>query len=135
MAGMILLFSTFLLVDGLTGGDSGLYNLQSGEVSDAVLSSAPGMPSVGTMIGFFLIGFGGLFYSMGLVLLTRSFGLIAAGIGFFALVGFFLREPVLAFYSEGLSTAVAVSTSIVLLLIGGVLFELSNRDPLDLKDI
>lgn len=102
-----------------------LYGFAGGQpledLDDAVLSVAPGIPSLGTVTCFILSALVGLYVvwrTSQLFFLTKISGLAIASLGLVALVGYTLETPVMYYYSSGTSTAMAIHTAMLFVVIG-----------------
>lgn len=118
---VILLLMASLFASVLFGISTGIENLFVREMADALKSSKPGQPSIGTMVNFILIaitGISAITKTEDLKLYTLISGVIVTVIGTIALVGYLMNLPVLYYYVEGVSSAMAVHTAILFLLIG-----------------
>ena len=99
----------FLSYDLWIGG-----KVQSFEGDDAVMTIAPGLPSAGTM---------GCFFGMASMLILhndtvwRSISRIISVVAAVALAGYALDMPALYYYSENLSTAMAIHTAGLFLML------------------
>ena len=106
----------------------GLSNLFVREV-DVASGSAPGYPSLGTMISFFLIAIAGVVAvkdPKGHQDKIHIFGFIVSVVGSFALIGYALDFPFLFWGLYSVSNAMAFHTAIVFVLLGIGLVLLPN---------
>lgn len=123
---LILMGTTLLSV--LLGFRSGIENLFVQESADAILTTVPGRPSLGTMVAFLLISFLGIWamspwHSRRYIYLC--FGTTIVLLGAIALIGYSTANPLLYFVISDLSTAMAVHTAVLFVLLGvgyGILF-------------
>lgn len=90
---------------------------------DAVETVMPGRPSVGTMLAFMLIVFAGITAmlkpaNLSLYLAVLGMGIFLSGLS--AAIGYAVDAPLLYFYIQegGLSSAMALHTAILFMLIG-----------------
>ena len=91
------------------------------EPDGARLSVAPGVPSVGTVVGLMasaLLGFGVIVGAPWRARAVRVLALTQIAVGGVALVGHALDVPPLYYYGGGVSTAMAVHTAACVALLG-----------------
>jgi hypothetical protein len=122
---MILLPMVALLAATASGTYIYVAEMFVQESSDAILSVEPGRPSVGTMICFTLVavvGLASIFEPDGKPRLWRIAGGALAVLGAVALLGYVLDESALYYYREGFSTAMAVHTALLFVLLGMALW-------------
>ncbi len=118
---IILLLMGILFASTLLGMRSGIEDLFVKEAADAVLTTMPGRPSVGTMLNFLLISAGGISVLLNNRLTQSILGWLGwaiAVIGAMALLGYISGAPVLYFTIEGISTAMALHTALLFVLTG-----------------
>jgi len=80
-----------------------------------------GLPSLGTMINFLLIGTSGLFFTVNLKSISkllRITGLIVTIIGAIGIIGYLISQPVMYYEVESISGAMAFHTAILFALSG-----------------
>lgn len=109
------LLSTFLNIR------TGIEDLFVKEAKDAVQTSTHGRPSIGTMVNFILVALTGIITMYELKNLDRKlfiFGLIITIIGIIAIVGYVFSIPLLYFSFEDYSTAMAIHTAILFIILG-----------------
>ena len=97
---VILMVSTYILITGPIA-----FSL---ETSDHIMSTAPDMPSIATLLCFILLTIPSQF-SRALVISLSTL----------ALIGYMVSFPLLYFYIPDYSTAMAIHTSIFFLLLSG----------------
>ena len=120
VAGIVLLMASLLSATFL-GVRTGIEDLFVQEQAGAVMTTVPGRPSVGTMVNFILMALGGL---MALIQPDRDprvhhvLGWIMGAVGAVALAGYVFSLPVLYYTWEGFSTAMAIHTAILFVLLG-----------------
>ncbi|MBI5221567.1 MAG: hypothetical protein HY979_02065 [Candidatus Magasanikbacteria bacterium] len=124
---MALLFVSFLtillmaslLVSTFIGIKTGVEDLFVKEVSGAVKTVAPGRPSLVTMINFVLIAGIGLsnLYRLS-VAVSRTLGLLVTLFGGMAILGYIIDLPKLYGHFNNFSTAMALHTAILFVLLG-----------------
>jgi hypothetical protein len=110
-----LLVSTFLDVR------TGVEDLFVRETEDAVKTTTPGRPSVGTMINFILVAIAGILTLFDMKKLGQKIyviGSIILVIGSLAVLGYVLSMPFLYYSVEGFSTAMALHTAILFIITG-----------------
>ena len=86
-----------------------------------VHSLKKGLPSLGTMINFLLIGTSGLFFTVNLKSISkllRITGLIVTIIGAIGIIGYLISQPVMYYEVESISGAMAFHTAILFALSG-----------------
>lgn len=130
---LLLLIATTILVSVFLGFKTGLESLFVVERGHAVLATVPGRPSLGTLLAFHLVGLYGplsLFSFMRLRLLLFVCGLLVLVLGSAALFGYWFGFPSLYYAQDGLSTAMAIHTAglFVLLGVGFLLHSISLRE-------
>lgn len=121
---LLLMFS--LLMSSFFGMKTGIEEMFISESFEkgsrnAVLSSAPGRPSIGTMISFVLIASVGI-----IVMYSRNrpyyfLKIIGAGVtflGLVAIIGYLISIPSLYYLVPGVSSAMAVHTAILFVFCG-----------------
>lgn len=119
---VISLFMATILVSSFSGIYTGMENLFVKEVKEsAVQTTIPGRPSIATMIDFILIILVGVFVlsdSPKLQKYLNKISITIAIIGGIAVVGYAVKFPLLYYYYENISTAMAIHTSILFVLFG-----------------
>ncbi len=125
----VLFFMGILLVSSLIDVRTGIEDLFVRE-GEAVKSVTPGRPSIGTMISFILIVIASLTSLRNVATLNKQLsvvGLTVAVIGALAIVGYIVNLPALYYSVEGWSTAMALHTAIMFVLLGtGITFLARN---------
>jgi signal transduction histidine kinase len=129
---VVFLFMATLLITSTIGVPSGVEQLFIHEGDDAIKSKSPGIPSIPTVISFLLI------VVVGIVTLNNSnklkpvsyIGYAIMAIGAISLVGHLINQPLLYYYVENISTAMAIHTSILFTLIGFVLSTLKAPEKI-----
>lgn len=124
MASAILFFAGFIVADIRADGWSVPLSTIGSRHDSLVLTTEPGLPSLGTMVAFTLIGGAGVFFALGAVLLSRAASAIATCMGMFALLGYVLNRPWMYYYQPDESTAMAVTTASVVFLNSALLLYL-----------
>jgi len=135
-AGGIWLLMGSLLASTLLGVHTGIEDLFVQETEGAVMTTTPGRPSVSTMLDFILVAAAGLVTMLNpeeSPRYRRILGYVVGATGFMAVCGYILNQPALYFTWTGFSTAMALHTAIlfVLLAIGLVYVDEQRpgRDP------
>ncbi|ATX79418.1 hypothetical protein Ga0123461_0998 [Mariprofundus aestuarium] len=126
----ILLLMGSLLASSLTGIHTGIEGWFIEDVSHAVKTVIPGMPSIGTMGAFIIISLSGVVTLMNPMKATHLLvtGCIESGFSFTALLGYLVDKPALYYHIEGISSAMAVHTAILFAMLGvGLLLLGSTR--------
>lgn len=119
---VISLFMTTILVSSFSGIYTGMENLFVKEAKESVVQTTiPGRPSIATMINFILIILIGVFALSDSLKLQKSLNKISiaiAIIGGIATIGYAVNFPLMYYYYENISTAMAIHTSILFVLFG-----------------
>lgn len=118
---MILLLMATLLVSTFLDVRTGVEDLFVRETEDAVKTTTPGRPSVGTMINFILVAIAGILTLFDMKKLGQKIyviGSIILVIGSLAVLGYVLSMPFLYYTVEGFSTAMALHTAILFIITG-----------------
>ncbi len=121
---IILLLMFSLLASVLVSIDTGIEDLFVKESPDAIKTTVPGRPSIGTMLGFVLVaaaGFFDFYYAGQMRKPVFWSGIIIAFIGVVATVGYLINIQLLYYSATGVSTAMAFHTSILFILAGSSL--------------
>ena len=119
--GGILLLMASLLASTLLGVRIGIEDLFVEEKEGAIMTTTPGRPSVGTMIDFILVAIAGILTMLNpekFRPVIQKLGWIVGPIGAVALVGYVLDMPGLYYHWEGFSTAMAIHTAILFVMLG-----------------
>lgn len=127
----ILLFMATLLISVFIGIRTGVEDLFVREAEGAVKTTTPGRPSVGTMINFILMVTAGILTMLNITRLKvklLTIGRIVAVIGGVAIIGYIFNAPVFYYTIEGFSTAMALHTAILFVLLGIGLILLKGKD-------
>jgi len=118
---IILLIMTSLIISIFTGIKTGLEDLIVREAPGAIATPVPGRPALVTMINFVLIAGIGLLSVLkknGTLPITPVLGVIVAGIGVLAIIGYVFNFPFLYGNFNNVSSAVALHTAILFVLLG-----------------
>lgn len=117
---VVLLLMSSLIVSVLLGIKTGIEDLFVREVGDAVLTTVPGRPSLGTMLAFILIGLFGAFAAFNALKewAVRVCGGLVTFLGVVSLVGYAIDAPVLYYAVEDVSTAMAFHTALLFVFLG-----------------
>ena len=122
LLGIIVLFIMgILLFSVILGVRSGLEDLFVQEATGAVKTTTPGQPSVGTMLNFVLIGIAGLLVFVQAKQFARIVhlaGWVISVVGMVALLGYIIDMPALYYTVEGFSSAMALHTALLFIIIG-----------------
>lgn len=117
---ILLVMITFLL-SSLFNTSTGIEDLFVKEPEGAIKTVNPGRPSIGTMLNFLLVALIGiltLFEIKKLDIKRYFIGLIIVVTGSIAILGHILSKPILYYSFEGYSTAMAIHTAILFVLLG-----------------
>ena len=96
------------------------------EQGDATFTPYAGVPSIMTLVSFILVGASGIFSLVNGGKLARIVGNVLVGIGAICTFGYLIREPILFFYIEGVSTAMAIHTGLCFAMLGWALSHQSH---------
>ena len=117
---ILLIMVTFLL--------SSVFNIRTGvedffvrELEGAIKTSTPGRPSIGTMFNFLLVSVIGVFTMYEVKKLAAKIhftGFLILFVGCIAILGYILSVPRLYFLFEGYSSAMAIHTAILFIILG-----------------
>ncbi|MBI2629492.1 hypothetical protein HYW76_00155 [Candidatus Pacearchaeota archaeon] len=120
---LIILIMGLLLISSFLGISLGIENTFINEASGAVKTVSPGMPSIGAIINFILIGIAGFLWFFPLKSKAiRMLGVIVVVISAIALIGYAISQPFLYYSFEGFSKALALNASILFVLVGIALY-------------
>jgi hypothetical protein len=118
---VIFLLMVTLLLSSFFGIRTGIEDLFVKESAEAIKTTIPGRPSVGTMVNFIFMALSGIIVMVG-VTNYRTYlsyiGWVIFAVGSVALGGYFVDAPILYYTLEGLSTAMAVHTAILFVILG-----------------
>lgn len=117
---LIFLLMGTLLISNLLGMRTGIEDLFVQDSADAVKTTVPGRPSLGTLVNFNLIAVAGLMviYQANRIVILHWLGWVILGIGGIAILGYLLNTPVLYYFIGGWSTAMAFHTALLFVLVG-----------------
>ena len=116
---VVFLFMTTLLTAYIFGKTSGIEQLFIKESSDAIKTSLPGMPSFATIVNFILIIVGIFaFFESRLKKLFTPIGYAISTIGIISIIGYGVNQPILYYYIDNVSTAMAIHTSFLFTSLG-----------------
>lgn len=118
---LILFFMLNLLLATLFNFSTGIEDLFVHELRDAVKTTIPGRPSIGTMINFTLVSIAGLTSLFEVKKFNHKIyiiGIIVLIIGSIAVLGYIASVPLLYYTITGYSTAMALHTAILFMLAG-----------------
>lgn len=127
---VVILLMSSLLISTALGINTGVEELFVKDSLITVESVTPGRPSIATMLNFILIAALGMLSVMqikGSSKVTDVFGLIAAMVGLVAVFGYIIGEPLLYFSVSGKSSAMAIHTAILFVLLGAGLVLLERN--------
>ena len=117
----ILLIMLILFFSSLLGIHTGLEDLFFKESTVAVITTMPGIPSLGTMVNFILIAVSGLLVILNSQRCKKSLlvlGWVITPVALVAVVGYIINVPSLFYAFEGISNAMALHTAILFVLFG-----------------
>ncbi|MDD5496801.1 MAG: hypothetical protein PHP46_06890, partial [Candidatus Omnitrophica bacterium] len=126
---VLLVLMGYLLIASLYGTGRPLDNFVIRESEGAVMTIKSGLPSAATMLNFTLIALVGIlsFFSHK-PRLHKFFGEAIGFIGFSAIMGYVFNQPHLYFYFENISSAMALHTAFLFVIIGMVVYILAKKD-------
>jgi hypothetical protein len=109
-----------MFFSGIIGIQTGVENLFVNDPGSA-LSVVPGRPSMLTMVDFLLIALAAILTIVnpgGHLPKLKSIGIMVGATGACAVLGYVLSAPSLYFYIAGASSAMAMPTALLFILIG-----------------
>lgn len=118
---IILIFMTILFLSNITGLKIGIESLFVRENAGAVMTVSLGRPAVVTMLTFILIAIAGilaLFKSTHLQKRLLLIGCVLIVVGGCAITGYILNSASMYYYVQGFSTAMALHSALVFVIIG-----------------
>lgn len=118
------------LLSVVFGFQSGIEKIFVIETSDAILTPVPGRPSIGTMAGFMLATIVGFISFTTIRKKNKIYfliGNIISLLGIVALVGYIFSVPELYYSAQGISSAMAVHTAALFVLVGTGFVSLSKQ--------
>ncbi len=132
---VIFLFMATILVAYVAGINSGIEQLFVRESPNAVKTSEAGRPSIPTMINFILIIIAGLFAlsENGLRKFVNAMGYAISIIGAIPIIGYITNQPLLYYYVNNVSSAMAIHTSILFVVLGIALIFLKKNTNMQSK--
>ncbi len=124
-----LMIMSILLISIIFGLRSGLESLFVRETTEAVFTLRPGLPSIGTVVNFILIGLVGLFAMSQANTLQNSYyifsGCVVLLVAAIALIGYATSQPVLFYHIENISSGMAIHTAVLFGMLGSCLLLLN----------
>lgn len=124
---VVFLFMATIFIAHIFGSTSGIEQLFIKENSDAIKTSFPGMPSFATMVNFILILLSMfVFFESRLKKLFTPIGCTISIIGIISIIGYVVNQPILYYYIDNVSSAMAIHTSILFTVLGIALIFLRN---------
>lgn len=118
---LIFLFMATIFLSNLLKISTGLESLLVQESSSTTIYSAPGQPSLYTILSFALFSFACLVYLSSRPIRKTLIKIISVPIifiGIISIIGFILDIPVLYNVWPGISTAIALNTALLFSLLG-----------------
>ncbi len=134
---MLLIMAT-LFAGPILGIRIAIEDFFSKEAQDTVMTVAPGMPSMGTSLSFVFIAIASLltlFNIRNLRAKLSFLGWMVGALGGLALLGYLLNVPLFYYYLKGLSTAMALNTALLFVMIGAGLMLLSRASVDRTEDV
>lgn len=117
---IILLMGT-LFFSAILGIRTGVEDLFIKEASGTVKTVTPGRPSLPTMFNFILIASAGILTTLNpgnLRSKLKIIGVIVGLIGTLAVAGYIFNAPYLYYFIEGVSSAIALHTAVLFIVLG-----------------
>lgn len=128
---LLVLIMGVLLVSALLSININIENLLFPEEDGSTLTVSPGRPSYGTMLNFVLIGVIGLIDTLNRntprKILTFLSSIILT-VGFIASIGYIVKVPSLYFALNGISTGMALHTTLLFIVISIALLKIYFKD-------
>lgn len=118
---LILFFMLNLLMSSFFNFSTGIEHLFVDELNDAVKTTIPGRPSIGTMINFIMVSIAGILSLFEVKNISHKIyliGIMILIVGCVAVLGYIASVPLLYYTITGYSTAMALHTAILFILIG-----------------
>lgn len=118
---LILFFMLNLLMSSFFNFSTGIEHLFVYELNDAVKTTIPGRPSIGTMINFIMVSIAGILSLFEVKNISHKIyliGIMVLIVGCVAVLGYIASVPLLYYTITGYSTAMALHTAILFILIG-----------------
>jgi hypothetical protein len=118
---IIMLFMGTMLFASLFSIHTGIEDLFIKETPGALKTITPGRPALLTMLNFILVAFAGVMTITNFTQLEmklKVIGVVIGAIGALAAVGYLIHVPLLYYYIEGVSTAMACNTAVLFVLLG-----------------
>ncbi|HYL65733.1 MAG TPA: HAMP domain-containing sensor histidine kinase [Nitrosopumilaceae archaeon] len=126
---VIFLFMGTFLISNFISFQTGIESIFVKESGKVIATTIPGRPSIATMVNFILIIAYGIFSMSNSVKLRKSavwIGYIVTGIGSVSLVGYVTNLPLLYYASPGISTAMAIHTGVLFVILGSIMILLRS---------
>ena len=115
---LILTLMATLLITSLFGISTTIDNLFIKEQVGAINTVAPGRPSIVSMINFVFVALSGALISLGYRKYLWWFGSLVSITGGVAVLGYIVNRPILYYLIVGRTTAMALNTAILFIVIG-----------------
>lgn len=118
-------------IAALLGIETGIETLFVREAQTAILSTGPGVPSLGTMVGFLLIAAVGtlsIIHMDDKETIYKIIGFFLLLLSSVALAGYVLDIQALYYYFEGMSTAMSFHTALLFFLTSIIIFSSKEMD-------
>jgi hypothetical protein len=118
---IIILLMGILFSSAVLNVHTGIEDLFVKELPNTVKTVFPGLPSIPTMFNFILMGIAGIVILLNpdnVRIKLKVIGVAVAAIGALAIVGYCIDIPVLYYYIEGISSAIACHTAVLFVLLG-----------------
>jgi len=137
--GLVLIFVNFLLILIMTllvisvffGIKTGFEDLFISESPGTINTIVPGRPAIVSMINFIIIaiiGLSFLFNQLNMFRFRQLMSMVVVIIAIIAIVGYIIGNPILYYHTGGVSTAVALNTAILFVILGVGFFVSNNKN-------
>jgi hypothetical protein len=133
---IILLTMVSLLLSTVFKVRTGIEDFFVEELEGAINTATPGRPSIGTMLNFILVATTGvltMYEVKKISVIIYIIGLVIFAIGGMAILGYIITVPYLYFLIEGYSTAMAIHTAFLFMLLGVGFFIVGKNNTIKLK--
>jgi hypothetical protein len=133
---IILLTMVSLFLSTVFKVRTGIEDFFVEELEGAINTATPGRPSIGTMLNFILVATTGVLtmYEVNNIRTKiKGIGLVIVVVGCAAMLGYLLNAPYLYFLFEGYSSAMAIHTALLFVLLGVGFFIVGKNNTIKLK--
>jgi len=131
---LIILIMTSLVISIFVGIKTGIEDLFISESAGAINTTVPGRPALATMIAFIFVASAGLLNMFGksrrVRIATLILGALIMIVGMLAIIGYVVNVPQLYGSFDDISTAMALHTAILFVIIGIGFVLIKNDDKI-----